>query len=155
MILKMECDMRSKFLAGAAALAITITTVLAAAGPASAQRWHHRGFGWGAAGLAAGVVGGAVAAATSPFWAPGYYGGYRGYPGYAYAPGYGYDDAYGYEPDYAYGTAPGYTYSPGYAYGQGYGTGGRDDAYCAQRYRSYDPASGTYLGYDGVRHSCP
>jgi hypothetical protein len=46
--------MRSKFLAGAAALAITITTVLATAGPASAQRWHHRGFGWGAAGLAAG-----------------------------------------------------------------------------------------------------
>jgi hypothetical protein len=30
-----------------------------------------------------------------------------------------------------------------------------DSAYCAQRYRSYDPASGTYLGYDGVRHSCP
>jgi hypothetical protein len=28
-------------------------------------------------------------------------------------------------------------------------------AYCAQRYRSYDPASGTYLGYDGVRRSCP
>jgi hypothetical protein len=28
-------------------------------------------------------------------------------------------------------------------------------AYCAQRYRSYDPASGTYLGYDGYRHSCP
>jgi len=28
-------------------------------------------------------------------------------------------------------------------------------AYCAQRYRSYDPASGTYLGYDGQRHPCP
>lgn len=27
--------------------------------------------------------------------------------------------------------------------------------YCAQRYRSYDPGSGTYLGYDGNRHSCP
>jgi BA14K-like protein len=27
--------------------------------------------------------------------------------------------------------------------------------YCAQRYRSYDPASGTYLGFDGVRHPCP
>ena len=27
--------------------------------------------------------------------------------------------------------------------------------YCAQRYRSYDPASGTYLGYDGNRHPCP
>ena len=25
---------------------------------------------------------------------------------------------------------------------------------CAQRHRSYDRASGTFLGYDGVRHSC-
>ena len=29
------------------------------------------------------------------------------------------------------------------------------DAYCSQRFRSYDPASGTYLGYDGLRHPCP
>jgi hypothetical protein len=29
------------------------------------------------------------------------------------------------------------------------------NSYCAQRYRSYDPASGTYLGYDGMRHPCP
>ncbi|WP_043161013.1 BA14K family protein [Bradyrhizobium sp. Ai1a-2] len=28
-------------------------------------------------------------------------------------------------------------------------------AYCAQRFRSYDPASGTYLGTDGYRHPCP
>lgn len=28
-------------------------------------------------------------------------------------------------------------------------------AYCSQRFRSYDPASGTYLGYDGERHPCP
>ena len=28
-------------------------------------------------------------------------------------------------------------------------------AYCEQTYRSYDPASGTYLGYDGMRHPCP
>ena len=28
-------------------------------------------------------------------------------------------------------------------------------AYCEQTYRSYDPASGTYLGYDGLRHPCP
>lgn len=27
--------------------------------------------------------------------------------------------------------------------------------YCSQRFRSYDPASGTYLGYDGYRHPCP
>ncbi|MFH1345815.1 MAG: BA14K family protein [Pseudomonadota bacterium] len=29
------------------------------------------------------------------------------------------------------------------------------DAYCSQRFKSYDPASGTYLGYDGNRHACP
>ena len=28
------------------------------------------------------------------------------------------------------------------------------DGDCAQRYRSYDPASGTYVGHDGRRHSC-
>lgn len=27
--------------------------------------------------------------------------------------------------------------------------------YCERRFRSYDPASGTYLGYDGYRHPCP
>ncbi len=26
---------------------------------------------------------------------------------------------------------------------------------CAQRFRSYDPGSGTYLGQDGLRHPCP
>ena len=28
-------------------------------------------------------------------------------------------------------------------------------AYCQRTYRSYDPASGTYLGYDRLRHPCP
>ena len=28
-------------------------------------------------------------------------------------------------------------------------------AYCSQRYRSYDPASGTYLNRDGNRYPCP
>ena len=44
-------------------------------------------------------------------------------------------------------AAPDYGYAPVPA----------DDgsAYCAQRFRSYDPGSGTYVGYDGVRHSCP
>jgi BA14K-like protein len=32
---------------------------------------------------------------------------------------------------------------------------GNSAAYCAQRFRSYDPASGTYLGYDGIRRACP
>ncbi|CAM5764019.1 hypothetical protein LMIY3S_01006 [Labrys miyagiensis] len=26
---------------------------------------------------------------------------------------------------------------------------------CAARFRSYNPATGTYLGYDGLRHPCP
>ena len=26
--------------------------------------------------------------------------------------------------------------------------------YCSNKYRSFDPASGTYLGYDGNRHYC-
>lgn len=29
------------------------------------------------------------------------------------------------------------------------------NAYCEQKYKSFDPASGTYLGYDGERHPCP
>jgi BA14K-like protein len=48
------------------------------------------------------------------------------------------------------------------AYGSNYGSyaaygGGETDAvaYCTQRFRSYDPGSGTYLGYDGLRHACP
>ena len=28
-------------------------------------------------------------------------------------------------------------------------------AYCARRYRSYEPNSQTYLGRDGLRHPCP
>lgn len=27
-------------------------------------------------------------------------------------------------------------------------------AYCARKYRSFDPRTGTYLGYDGLRHYC-
>jgi len=31
----------------------------------------------------------------------------------------------------------------------------RGSDYCARRFRSYDPGSGTYLGNDGYRHRCP
>ena len=44
-----------------------------------------------------------------------------------------------------------YYYGP--YYGPGYG--GNAVSYCMQRFRSYDPGSGTYLGYDGYRHPCP
>ena len=41
-------------------------------------------------------------------------------------------------------------YQPGYAYSPGPSV-----AWCERHYRSYDPRSGTYLGYDGYRHACP
>ncbi len=34
------------------------------------------------------------------------------------------------------------------------GTYSGANASCAQRYRSYDPGSGTFLGHDGHRHPC-
>src|SRR5262245_38423151 len=61
---------------------------------------------------------------------------------------------YYYGPRYYY-PAPAYDapYPPG-AYGP---PPGGDDAiaYCQQRFRSYDPGTGTYLGFDGARHPCP
>ena len=48
---------------------------------------------------------------------------------------------------------PGYYGPPPAAY---YGPPPGDAvSYCMQQYRSYDPRSGTYLGYDGYRHPCP
>jgi BA14K-like protein len=50
------------------------------------------------------------------------------------------------QPDYYYGP-PVYAYEPGY--------GPPSVAWCEHHYRSYDPRTGTYLGYDGYRHPCP
>jgi BA14K-like protein len=47
---------------------------------------------------------------------------------------------------------PGY-YAPRYVGPIGYGAPGWE-AYCFSRYRSFDPISGTYLGYDGMRRYC-
>jgi hypothetical protein len=71
------------------------------------------------------------------------WGGYRG--GY-YRGGYGWGGA-------AAGLAAGALIGGAIAansapYGYGY-------AYCMQRYRSYDPRSGTYLNNDGNRYPCP
>jgi hypothetical protein len=79
--------------------------------------------------LAAGAITGAALG--------GYYGGY-GYDN-GYYGGYGYDSGY---------------YDTGY-YGSSAGYSSDASAYCSQRFKSYDPSSGTYLGYDGVRHPCP
>jgi hypothetical protein len=55
---------------------------------------------------------------------------------------------------YYYGNAPYGYYPPAPAY-QPYPMGGDAVAYCMRRFRSYDPSSMTYVGYDGLRHSCP
>jgi hypothetical protein len=109
-----------------------------------------RGWGWGVgAGVAAGaLIGGALAAP--------YYGGYYGGP-YYYASPY-YADPY-YVVDDSYYSEPigGGAYYGGSPYYRGaYARGGNADvSYCARRYRSYDPRSGTFLGNDGRRHPCP
>lgn len=99
------------------------------------RRRYYRGGGAAAGlgiGLAAGaLIGGAIAAGSSPYY---------------YGPGYGY--GYG-GPAYYPAPAP-VVVAPPYGYG-----GGDAEAYCMQRYRSYDPASGTYLNYDGNRYPCP
>jgi hypothetical protein len=60
-----------------------------------------------------------------------------GVPYYDYGPAYyDYDDDYG--DDY---EGPVYIDDP--------------VARCQARYRSFDPESGTFLGYDGFRHPCP
>ncbi|MDQ2080071.1 BA14K family protein [Xanthobacteraceae bacterium Astr-EGSB] len=50
-------------------------------------------------------------------------------------------------------------YGSGYYSGEPYaavpGPSPSDVDYCSRRFKSYDPASGTYLGYDGNRHPCP
>lgn len=51
--------------------------------------------------------------------------------------------------------APAYGYGPGAPVGNVYGHDPRAVQYCAGRYRSYDPASGTFLASDGGRYPCP
>jgi len=54
----------------------------------------------------------------------------------------------------AIGTAGAIATAPFRSPREAYAMGGGPE-YCAQRYRSYDPASGTFMGYDGLRHRCP
>lgn len=128
-------------LASHAAVAAPITGVSAGALAARSTdpgvvdvRWR-RGWGWG---VGAGIVGGVIIghALTAPHYYRPYYARPYYYPGPVY---------------YRYRTysAPTYYREPAY---EGYDD---DVAYCMRRFRSYDPRSGTYLGYDGYRHPCP
>jgi BA14K-like protein len=104
-------------------------------GGAPGPRYGGGGYGYGRGGggvipgvVAGAVIGGAIASQGYGYGGPGYYA-----PGY-----YGGDQYYD---DSSVAVAP----------------AGGDDAvaYCMQTYRSYDPASGTYMGNDGYRHPCP
>lgn len=96
-------------------------------------------------------------------YAPGF-GGYYNGGYYNYAPGFGgYSDYYNYAPygdyyaDYSSG-GPGfgdfYNYAPGYVLAAATPAGGTT-AWCEAHFRSFNPATGTYLGFDGMRHACP
>jgi hypothetical protein len=91
------------------------------------DNWPGYGWGWGAAAAGAGLA----YAASSDYCDP-YYSSY-GYCNYGYG---------SYAP--AYGTAA-----------ATYGASSDAIADCARRFRSYDPASQTYLSYGGQRVSCP
>jgi hypothetical protein len=125
--------------ANAAPIAAPSSLQKAAISSVETVQWRRgwRGRAWGP-GIAAGLIVGGAIAASQPW------GGYGYYDSYAYGPGYGYGNA----------PAQGYAYAPGPGYATGY-EDGNDGAYCQQRFRSYDPSSGTYMGYDGLRHSCP
>ena len=89
----------------------------------------------------------------------GFRGGHRFHRGFGPGAGFVAGLAAGSALGYGYGYGP---YYDDYAYNDYYDdgstgyvvSGGVDPASCAQRYRSWDPASQTYLGYDGLRHPC-
>jgi hypothetical protein len=106
---------------------------------AAGNNWHGGGGNWqgggwrrhGGGGFWPGVAAGAAIGGLGSY---AYYGG-----GYYNDPSYYADDSYYDEPSVA--VVP--------------DGGGDATGYCVQRFRSYDPASGTYLGNDGLRHPCP
>jgi hypothetical protein len=153
--------LRKAGIAALAALTLAGSFSLApvAVGDAAADGWRRHGHngGWhggrdwdrrrdnrwegaaaaGIVGLAAGaLIGGAFAA--PPRYAP---------PPVYYAPP---PPPVYYQPaPSAYGPSAGAPPAGGWPFGsQGYYN------YCASKYRSFDPSSGTFLGYDGYRHYC-
>ena len=113
-------------------IALTAATALAATlvvNPTPAEAGNKAGYVIG--GIAAGaIIGGAIANSNRGYYAP----------GYAPAPSY-------------YAPAPGYYAPPPAAYGAP--PPGDAVGYCMSRFRSYNPNTGTYVGYDGMERPCP
>lgn len=104
----------------------------------------------GVAGLAAGAIIGSALSQPNYYAPPVYY----APPATYYAPPgtyYAYPTARGPEPyDPSLPASAGTFYSSA-----GVAPGSPDwNAYCASKYRSFDPATGTFMGYDGRRHYC-
>jgi hypothetical protein len=137
---------------------ICVALILAAAAfsaPAQAQRHFGGGgahFGGGGAHFGGAHFGGAGIASRSYA----YRGAARGYAYRGAAHGYRYGYYGGYWPLGGWGAfASEWPYYDDYGYTSELPAYDSSVAYCMQRFRSYDPASGTYLGYDGYRHPCP
>jgi hypothetical protein len=60
------------------------------------------------------------------------------------------DDVYYYS-----GVTRGYGYTPSHHFHRWLSAYADPVTYCARRFRSYDPVTGTYVGYHGIRHPCP
>lgn len=121
-------------LSKAAMVAALIGAVTMTASEPAAARSRNTG-AVVAAGVAGLVLGGLIASQARPRY---YY--------------YYYPDAprvrYYYGPPVYYGPPPVYYGRPIYAADPAI-------AYCMRRFKSYDPYTMTYLGYDGYRHPCP
>ena len=128
----------AKALVLSAAVAATAVVPLATA---QADDWHHHhhdnngnALAAGALGLAAGaIIGGAIASDPGPRY-------YADPPAGYYAP----------PPRVVYRT-----YEPAPVYARGLRPWTRSwYRYCGERYRSFDPRSGTFIGFDGRSHFC-
>jgi hypothetical protein len=150
----------SQMLVFGVAAAATLFTTLAPA-EAGHRHWHNRDRGdavaLGVLGLAAGaIIGGAIADSNNnrrvyidP--APTYY---PPQPTY-YPPAPSYQPAF--RPAPVYHPAPAYRPAPVYRPVVSQGFQPWSPAwydYCSRRYRSFDPSSGTFVGYDGQERFC-
>ncbi len=117
--------LRTKMALAAAALAGTLAAVPAMAAPASG----------GPTDVDFGVT-------IGPTPGP-YYGYDEEYTGPTFGGPYAYS-----EPDYGYDRSPAIDRGPAFTYNDA-------ESWCASHFRSYNPATHTYFGYDGAYHSCP
>ena len=123
-----------KPIAATLAVAIGAASFVTTAEARHRHRHHHNGAGVAAAGIFGLAAGALIGSALSQ---PRYrYYGYQPAPVYAEPP-----------PPVVYQTAPVYYARPDPWTPEWY-------QYCDQRYRSFDPQTGYFLGYDGNYHFC-